>query len=272
MSPKSVLVILVLLVSVHCVSAQAPPPSLSEKDEAKVNELFEKANAELESKQYAAAVKNYLAALEILPDDPSLLYNGGFAALLDNDAATAAKLFTRLKKVEPNDWQGRAKLIQALQALGRVADLDRERHELIDLRKSGTVKDLKEQIQYCRDRFAAGGKAVLAFELFEFKGPRGMRYTFSILDEGRGTEEYRISLGSYDTTNAIWRETTKPTPKEGQRLFHLDGYFKNGGHATYGMFPGEPTYEETKKMVVGILEKEKRPISATVPATDKPGR
>ena len=66
-------------------------------------------------------------------------------------------------------------------------------------------------------------------------------------------------------TNAIWQETTKPKPKKGVRLFHLDGYFPNG-HATYGMFPGEPTYEETRKLVVDILEKSKKPISATIQA------
>ncbi len=267
MKYQSFLIAVLLILSAAFYASGQQPPAFSDKDEARVNELFKKANAQLEAKEYAAAVTNYLAALEILPEDPSLLYNGGFAALLNKDASTAAKLLSRLKKVEPDDWQARAKLIQAYQILGNTQERNRERDELFALKKSGSVKELNQHIQYCRDRFEAGGKSILAFELFEFKGPRGMRYVFSVLNDGRGTEEYRISLGSYDTTNSIWRETTNPKPKEGVRLFHLDGYFPNGGHATYGMFPGEPTYEETKRMVVEILDKKKPPVSATIPVS-----
>jgi len=62
-----------------------------------------------------------------------------------------------------------------------------------------------------------------------------------------------------DTTNSIWRETTKPTPKDGERLFHLDGYFKGGGHATYGMFAPEPTYDDVRARVIKILEEKSKP-------------
>src|SRR5690606_22361089 len=143
--------------------------------------------------------------------------------------------------------------------LGKVNERNTERDELFALKKKGSVPDLNEQTEYCRDRFSIGGREVMAFELFEFKGPRGIRYIFRILDEAGEREDYRISLGSYDMTNAIWQETAKPKPENGVRLFHLDGYFRNGGHATYGMFPGEPTYEATKKMVIDILEKRAKP-------------
>ena len=59
-------------------------------------------------------------------------------------------------------------------------------------------------------------------------------------------------------TNSVWRATAKPTPKEGERLFHLDGYFKSGGHATYGMFAPEPSYDEVRARVVQILEQKPR--------------
>lgn len=151
-----------------CALGQVQVPR-SESDEARVNELFKKANSELESKEYGAALKNYLAALEISPGEPALLYNGGFAALLNKDAETASKLLVRLKKLDPDDWQGRVKLIQAYQILGNLAERNKEREELFALHKNGKNKELKEQVQYCRDRFDAAGKTVLAFELFEFK-------------------------------------------------------------------------------------------------------
>lgn len=240
-------------------SQETKPPD--EKEIAAVEELFKTANSQLEKKEYAAALVNYRAGLKVLPNDPAILYNGGFAAMLGNDYVTAAELWTRLKKIEPDDWQVRAKLIQVFQALEKIVERDRERTELIELWKKGDNKELKKQIEFCRERLTAGGRNVLVFELFEFKGPRGMRYVFSILNDA-GKEDYRISLGSYDLTNSVWQETTKPKPKDGVRLFHLDGYFPNG-HATYGMFPGEPTYEETRKLVIDILEKKKNPLSST---------
>ncbi len=260
---KAVASLLFLIVFSVAVLAQKPP---SEKDLAAADDHFNKANAHFEKKDFAAALASYQAALKILPDEPALLYNGGFAALLVNDNQTAVELWTRMKKFEPDDWALRAKLVQAFQRLNRIADRDREREEIFALRKSGRNKELTEQVEYCRDRFEAGGRSVLAFELFEFKGPRAIRYVFSVMDT-KGEEDYRISLGSYDLTNNIWRETTKPKPKDGLRLFHLDGYFRGGGHATYGMMPGEPSYEETKKMVTDILEKRAKPISATVPSS-----
>jgi hypothetical protein len=77
---------------------------------------------------------------------------------------------------------------------------------------------------------------------------------FSILNKTEDGEEFRISLGSYDTTNAVWRETKNPRPKDDERLFHLDGYFKGGGHATYGMFFPEPSYDDVRAKVITILE------------------
>lgn len=68
----------------------------------------------------------------------------------------------------------------------------------------------------------------------------------------------------------LWRATRKPKPKEGERLFHLDGYFKNGGHATYGMYFPEPTYDETRAFVVKILEGKDKPVSSSMPAAPKP--
>lgn len=42
---------------------------------------------------------------------------------------------------------------------------------------------------------------------------------------------------------------------------------KNGGHATYGMFFPEPSYDDIPAKVVKILEGQGNPISTTVPTT-----
>lgn len=111
----------------------------------------------------------------------------------------------------------------------------------------------------------------MAFEHFELKGDRALKYVFSILNEAGDGEKYRISLGSYDTTNRIWRETTKPKPKNDARLYHLDGYFP-GRHATYGMYASEPSYDNVKNQVIEILERKRKAISSSTinPKSNKP--
>ena len=249
------------------LSFSAFAQELSPEQTAKVEQAFERGNKLMEQRKPAEALTHYKQALAIIPKNPALLFNGGMAAYGSKDFNTALDLWKQMKAVAPADWQLRAKLIQTYQALGKTAERDAERTELFAMWKKG---DLKDQFHYCREQFEVNGKKVMAFEHFELQGPRGLRYVFSILDATEQNEDWRISLGSYDITNDIWRETRNPKPKEGERLFHLDGYFKGGGHATYGMYFPEPTYDETRGFVVKILEGKDKPMSSTTPAAPTP--
>jgi tetratricopeptide (TPR) repeat protein len=223
---------------------------------------FRTGNALMGEKKYCDALARYKEGLTSSPDDTSLLYNGGMAAFQCKQYPVAVDLWSRLKALDPSDWQTRTKLIQAYQALGKLSEREEERAALFDLRKQDSSGDLAKQVEYCRDQFEAGGERVMAFEYFELKGDRALRYVFSVIDESKQEEKYRLSLGSYDTTNAIWHETTKPRPKKTDRLFHLDGYY-DWGHATYGMYFPEPSYDEVRTAVIEVLEKKKNPVSTS---------
>jgi tetratricopeptide (TPR) repeat protein len=243
----------------------------STQDTARLEKIFEEANALMAAHKYTAAVSRYKEALAIAPEEPSLLFNGGLAAFQSRDYSTAAELWLRLKKIDPSDWHSRAKLIQAYQALGKLSQRDVERTELIAMWKSGKDPELAQQHEYCREQFKVNKRKVMAFEHFELKGERALRYVFSIVNEKADDEDFRISLGSYDFTNAVWRETANPKPKAGERLFHLDGYYK-WGHATYGMYAPEPSYDQVRAQVIKILEGETKPVSTSTmnPATKDP--
>jgi len=245
---------------------------MSAADAQSVEQAFRAGNRLMETKKYCEALAAYRAGLDTDPKDAGLLYNGGLSALQCRDFAVALDLLSRLKALDSEDWQVRAKLVQSYQALGKIAERDTERADLINLHKRGSNSDLSAQTEYCRDRFEAGGEQVMAWEHFELKGERAVRYVFDILNEAGDSARYRISLGSYDLTNAVWHETTKPAPPPDVRLFHLDAYWQNN-HATYAMFAGEPSYDEVRALVVKILKKELNPASATIaspPAPRKP--
>ena len=78
-----------------------------------------------------------------------------------------------------------------------------------------------------------------------------------------GKTSFEISLGSYEATNAIARESGGL--KRGERLFHLDGYYPGGRHQTFGMFRKEPTYDRVKRLVIEVIKGKRRPTSGTTP-------
>lgn len=250
------------------VALMAPALAHAEENQAAIA-AFDKGNELMGARKYCDARQQYENALAAFRDNPDVLYNAAFATYLCGELPRAVELFLQLREMTPNDWQVRAKLIQLYQRLNKSAERDAERTALLAAWKSGTNPDLTSQTEYCRDRFTAGGEQVMVFEHFELKGDRALRYVFGVMDASGKSEKYRITLGSYETTNTIWHESTEPRPKPEERLFHLDGYYDQA-HATYGFYSPEPSYDDVRQQVINILENKAKPLSSTiVPAKSK---
>jgi hypothetical protein len=82
-----------------------------------------------------------------------------------------------------------------------------------------------------------------------------------VYEPGTDKPAFVISLGSYSYVNALVREENASGP----RMFHLDAYYPDNVHETYGFYEGEPSYEETRELVLSILRGERKPISGTTP-------
>jgi len=82
-------------------------------------------------------------------------------------------------------------------------------------------------------------------------------------DSGKAEKEFDISLGSYKLTDSIARESGYL--KEGERLFHLDGYYAGGEHRTFAFFKNEPEYDRVREKVVLILQGKLRAQSGMKP-------
>lgn len=253
---NSHLILCIIVIAAIAFVGRAQTPSPSDEKLSQAQKAFDEANTLYEQRKTAEALVQYKKALAILPDNPAVLFNTGIAAYLTKDYAYAAELWKKLKALEPMDWHNRAKLVQVYQALGKLPERDAERTELFEMWKKANPPELKKEDRYCREQFEVKGLKVMVYEYFELTGDRALRYAFVILDKTERNAEFRISLGSYEGTNSIWRETTKPTPKEGERLFHLDGYYK-WGHATHGWFFPEPSYDVVRARVINVLENHK---------------
>jgi hypothetical protein len=209
----------------------------------------------------AAASRQYDAALAILDDvlkqgshTRNALFSAGSIAMSAGQFPRARDYLLKLRDLEPRSGQVRAALVRANQGLGDLEARDRERRELLRLRGPGGDPALAAEDSFARDEFAVAGCRVVALEFFELKGDRALRYAFLIFRPNSQRPDYRISLGSYAATDAVWRATRKPAPKPGERLFHLDGYFSDGSHATFGMHHPEPGYDAVREMVIKIVQ------------------
>jgi tetratricopeptide (TPR) repeat protein len=201
------------------------------------------------------ALELFRKAAQIKPDYVMAWANIGQICQNQEKPAEALQAFRTGWKLQKDDFKLLSKIIQCEQALGQIKERDSDRAQLFKMHKEGKIIAQ----EYCREQFKVNQTKVMVLEHFELEGDRAVRYAFHVLDQA-GESTRRISLGSYDATTKISRELGEIGKDE--RMFHLDEY-TTGRHATYGMFKKEPTYEETRKMVVKILTDKMKPLSST---------
>jgi cytochrome c-type biogenesis protein CcmH/NrfG len=178
------------------------------------------------------------------------------------DLAGAFDEFATALKLRPEDESVLAKLLMLSEKLRRPADRDKFHATLVELHRQGKTT----APTFVRDEFEVADRYdVVGCENYELTAPNAVRYYFNVTDRNTKSS-FRISLGSYDFTTNIARELGEIGPNE--RLFHLDLY-RGPEHETYGMFRKEPTYEQTREMVLEVLTGKRKPQSSSVRA-DKP--
>jgi predicted Zn-dependent protease len=94
-------------------------------------------------KKYPEALRAYKDALTKDPKNPVLLYNAGLMAYLAEKPKEAIEFWSKGRKIEPDNWHLRPKLIQAYEAAGDRKKRDAERAELYKLRKNAKNEELK---------------------------------------------------------------------------------------------------------------------------------
>lgn len=213
--------------------------------------LFAQAIDEAHRGDVRAAIGTMELVRQALPDNANVHWNLGIWKAEVGDHAGALAAWQEYRRLEPDDWPARAKLIQAHQALGQLDARDHQRRTLFELRRKGQPPELAKADRYCREQFVAGGRKVMVFEFFEPAGPRRVFYRFSVRAPSGG-EDYWFSLGSYDaTTQVAWEAGEVP---RNVRLHHLDRYDAAGSHSTLGFYRGMPPYEAVRDRVRAALE------------------
>ncbi|MGZ4985210.1 MAG: tetratricopeptide repeat protein [Chthoniobacterales bacterium] len=245
--------ILVFITTTINVFAVADPAALPAES------AFQKAVGLMGKRQFREAIPYLERVRKELPENSSVLWNLGIARAELREHERAIEVWKTYCRIVPDDWQGKAKLIQAYQGMGDLKARDAEIGDLYKLRETSSDPKLKSAEKFCREQTVIGGRSVFAFEYFSPEGARRRYLRFSVLNKD-GTEDFYLSLGSYDDTTEIARELGQISKE--QRIYHLDEYRKNA-HRTYGMFQEQPDYDKVREIVLSVLEGKQKPISAS---------
>ncbi|HEY0017413.1 MAG TPA: tetratricopeptide repeat protein [Longimicrobium sp.] len=222
--------------------------------------LYTGAMTAAEGGRLEEAVEMLDQVMELNPNFPDAWWNLGTLRAMLNQHSPALSAWDLYRCMVPDDWRARPKIIQSCQALGDTARRDRERNELLALRRAGADPELAAEPHYCREQFRVGDQPVVAYEVFEPAGPQRVFYTF-LVGQPDGMMSGHYSLGSYDFTTNFARHRGRLGPDE--RYYHLDWY-SGPLHATYGFYTFLPSYEQVRAHVVAALTGATRPASYSV--------
>jgi len=251
---------------------EKPKEALSNYEKAlKINETnynanFNSANIYMEENNESKAEIYYLRALKVKPDNVLLNYNLGqlYQNLTRHDLAI--KHLSKVVELDGSDWRAVAKLIQENQKLDNTLERDKSISYIYELWAKNEVKELTNQGFFIREQSDTAEGKLYALEYFQLVGDYAKKFVFKIQNPKTGESIIDISLGSYNSTTQISRETGSIAADE--RVYHLDGYLPNGNHLTYAFFNELPNYDLVRKMVFDVLAGKHKAVSSTVPSND----
>lgn len=228
-----------------------------------LEDAYARAVEHMSSQRFAEAIPILVRIRKAAPENPNVIYNLGLAYAAVGRSREALDCWTKMCELEPGDWQHRAKIVQACQALGRKKDRDQAIAEVLRIWEEDRASKRAQRPWFCREQFDLKGRRVFGVQYFAPEPERTVYMAFLFLD-AEGAEEFRISLGSYDSTNEIARATGEIGKDE--RLYHVD-YYAKGEHRTYGFWKRKLEYEELRELAIKAAAGKLRAISSsTYPA------
>lgn len=240
-----------------CTPPKAEPPKaetpktgpLAQSKVQDLKALFKTAVSLTKKGECDKALPIYETVLRAAPGTANALWNAGICAKRIGKYARAAAFFERMKAVQPGYLPLWSNLVQVHQARGATKARDDARKALIAHIESSADPKTKVRWFYVREWYRVDDREVFVFEYLDLRGKFALRYKFLVKTVDK--PDFVVSLGSYETINAIERDLGRLKP--GQRLFHLDAY-RGGTHWTLGFYEGEPSYDAIRPLARRIIE------------------
>jgi len=197
------------------------------------------------------------------------LFNLGVVYFTNKNYEKALELF---KLGADFDWTVLAKLVQCYSALKQNSERNATISKLYEKHAKGEIP----QPRFCREQIQSPHGTILCYEFFTFSGQFGACKILFLWENQSEIEQvrqnvfpYRVSLGSYDSTNDIAREMGNVPGN--QRLWHIDSYFVNNSHKTIKMIISEepPAFDVIKEICIEAMTDSSNYLSAFIPPQEK---
>lgn len=157
------------------------------------------------------------------------------------------------------DGQVVVHLVYLASQLKKPDELEGYITQLYWLHRKGKFEDKS----FIREKFAVGNKNVGVKEFFASSDESPVKFMFYVFDE-RGREESLVTLITSRQVNKLFRQ---PDGADSQPMSALVQVI-NGNHHHYGGFAAQPGYEQTRQLVVEILEGKRKAFSGSSAATE----
>jgi tetratricopeptide (TPR) repeat protein len=223
---------------------------------------FARASAAFNRGDAAGALAQVERLLTNAPENQNALYLAALINLRLGNADAARGRLERVVKLAGNNFDAWQLMVQVTQAQGDLVRRDGAIDRLKLVIKTAIDPDIRNRIDFIRDRIPIGDHALLAIDYFERGGSDFTRYQFSVDDAGRNQQRGLLLRTDAETTEN-WRDTALMPPDK--PLFHLDlvDPRPEGGYevAIYQFYVDEPPYDMVRADVLKILRGEARPLS-----------
>jgi tetratricopeptide (TPR) repeat protein len=223
---------------------------------------FDRATAAFNQGDAAGALAQVETLLTHAPENQNALY---FSALINfrmGNVDAARGRLERVVKLAGNYFEAWQLMVQVTQAQGDLVRRDAAIDRLKIAIKTAINPDIRNKVDFIRDRIPIGGQTLLAIDYFERSGSDFTRYRFA-LDGSGMDQEHGLLLRTDTETTENWRGTALLAPDK--QLFHLDLVDPTPAGedkvAIYQFYVGEPDYDTVRADVLKVLRGEVQPLS-----------
>ena len=162
---------------------------------ASKDEIDAAANKAYDERRYEEALNLYDKLIEQGTRDPDVFWWGAMAAQNMRDYRRSAGYLVQLKELGTLNFDSRERLVIALQRIGDMPALEKEREDLFKFWRGLPEEARSKRRYFVRDVFEAGRSTVIVSEYFELTGKFARRYHF-LSQVATGSLPFTVSLGS----------------------------------------------------------------------------
>jgi Flp pilus assembly protein TadD len=244
-------------------SSSMPQPSLSSPSAPPGDSDLDAGLKLLGANQPAKALVYFQKVLATDPENATANLLAASSALNLYQSDGAVTYAENAQRLAPNDWRVDTTLVTAYAQAGKTKERDAIRAKLVALHDSPEAPDAMKANGFLLDLFKVKSYRVETVQYFKPLGKFHTYYRFLVRSAG-GKRLWEYDLQSDDFAEKSWAEAHPQEAAAGGREYTLESD-SGDTHVEYRLFSGNPSYDEVRAVVVGLLMERTTPFPGELP-------